>query len=376
MPRKRFLSIRKIAQRWEVAPATAEKSLQPLLEFKLLRKRERSGFFITCNARENALLKIKPSIHPLPPPATWENQRFFLNHGRYPAHQSNSAYFTALFENSRSTSPSHLSIIEGLRQGCKEIGMELQLTAYGPTPTSQKSLAESLRNENCKGIALFRRKGVNEIRPLIRSLLGMNKPVLLAFDHCENLDVFSVNINNITLGFNAIQNLVKQGHRRILLLSPKLRNSDYLEDRLTGARLAAEKFCTDHPIDLQTLKVNPDRLAASRLKSVLSTFPPPTAIFSTSSIIVRKLRHILSELNMEVPKDISIIVCSSQETQQGYPFRLDTMKINFFEIGRQTVLKLHTITQGKPVEKATILTVPYTRGESVRNLISAHSNES
>ncbi|MCB0731734.1 MAG: LacI family DNA-binding transcriptional regulator, partial [Ignavibacteriae bacterium] len=163
-------------------------------------------------------------------------------------------------------------------------------------------------------IELMRRKGVEGfiIMPVgtdyehIVELVEHNIPTVLLDRLIEKIKFNSVVVDNYKGSYQAVQYLIKRGHRRIAIIQG-LKKTFTNDERLRGYRDALRE--ADIEID-ENLIVGKDFRKENgyiETKFLMNRNDPPTAIFAFSDLITLGVLQALNEENMVIPNDISLI---------------------------------------------------------------------
>ena len=198
-------------------------------------------------------------------------------------------------------------------------------------------------------------------------ILAANIPAVTVFDDCEGLNLVSVNINNIGLGYEVVRRFLRLGHHRIAVLVPRIRNP-YFQDRAAGARLAmAEAQSGETSLDVFQFPLF--RPVPSRVvEKFRDPRHRPTALFVTSATLFDNLWPLLRRLRLRVPHDISIITAARAAYRPACKRSFDTMRIDFSGIGKMALAQLIALLEGTLERRCYALDLPYLCTGSVQAL--------
>jgi LacI family transcriptional regulator len=121
----------------------------------------------------------------------------------------------------------------------------------------------------------------------------------------EEADIFLV--DNVKGAQEAIQYLIQLGHRRIGIINGPLTTTTG-QGRLEGYKRAingANIEIDDELIEIVTFKGESGFVAARKLLTLTN---PPTAIFATNNVLGEATLHVIREMNLRIPQDISLII--------------------------------------------------------------------
>lgn len=128
---------------------------------------------------------------------------------------------------------------------------------YENTPESARDILKAVRSRDIAGVAVFRRLLFGTpFQPLFEELHKAGVPVLAALNDCEGAADASVNFNDAAGGYEAMRQLIENGHRKILIVhGPLQRNQieyrcqgalDYLSDHNLSGRVHLESYRVHH----------------------------------------------------------------------------------------------------------------------------------
>ena len=374
----RFLSSRKIRRIWGISATTAIRSLDQLIELKLIAPEPRSGFRVLPEAQERALLLLhKQRSASLPPPETWKSKRQGLLAPNSAQQFRVAVVFdrgkTSGVEMHRQLPPLIVSDLECARsfftEGMKH-NYDIFFYLYNGTASSQNKIVDSLIQNQIHGVALFRRAYASNVCPVTIPLIRRNIPVVTVFDSCKETEALSVNINNIATGYEAMDTFLKHKHRRMLFVAGS-RPNEFIEERLKGFRLAlSEANIPNSGVQVARIPYNrpisPETIR--RIEKMLrDPENSPTAAFFPSTLLLRKFLPILKESRLRIPKDFSIICCGSADLLPEKEFPFDLMGIDFRDIGRVACQSLFRVMTGDPTERSILLDATYISRGSTAN---------
>jgi LacI family transcriptional regulator len=151
----------------------------------------------------------------------------------------------------------------------------------------------------------------------------------------------------------ATQHLIDLGHRRIAFVTGAVEHSTQ-RDRLTGFQQAMER--NGRAADAVVIETDwiPATLK-SDLRSVMAQPSPPTAIFASSDYLAELVMEILTDLGLQVPRDVSLVGYADTELARG--MQLTTVRQDAYMMGRMATQRLHD-RLGSPDLKPCEIIVP------------------
>lgn len=365
-----FLSMRRIGHLWKVSEPTVTTSLRKLTESGLLQPSARRGYILRNDFQQNAQILLQRNrIAPLKPPITLQQKVRLLENVRGGKIALVLETAPSAFKVPGKIPPSELlRAAHSFDREGRKFGFESQWFPYGGDKTGVEWIRGQLAAGDFHGAVVYCRSHHKTIQWMLEPLLARHLPAVVIYDDCSGLPVNSINLNSVGLGYDAIRQLWRMGHRRITVL---VRRSPLKvhASRLKGCLLAHSKG-SHRDASLQILKLTPNRPPSREARRHFSNpATRPTAVFACESRLLLSLAPLFKEMNLSVPSDISLLMASSQSSLKGFDIPLDTMQLKVgARIGRLAARLLHRIQAGEPLEKSVLLDVAYIRRGSVREI--------
>lgn len=384
---QRFLSLREIRRIWKVSDPTIMTSLRTLTEENLLKSRLRSGHYLVTGFQDKALLCLKKTKGKPLLPSLSLSQKLkqlearaggkvaFLLESKYKPRTTDESLPQTIFQKlpDEFCSPSVIRCAKGFEKECARYQFEVEYLLYSNgTEDNGEWVKERLEIGAYSGIAVFCRNGYPEMESMLHTSIQNQIPIVVLYDDCQGLPVASINLNNVGIGYDAVRQLYRQGHRRITVLASKEgREEKIQQNRVKGALLiASEESCKDIQLQVFWVRLHQPCPAALR-RHFTDPRQRPTALLICKSDILTKLSPLFQKLKLGVPDDLSLIVCSSRSYASSIDRPMDTMQLNVAtRIGRIAARQLHLIQSGEPLEKNVLINVRQIRRGSVRSLES------
>lgn len=167
---------------------------------------------------------------------------------------------------------------------------------------NEKEYIEALHGSICDGIIL--------VAPRIDDslILELNEiiPIVLVDRSIDSDRILQVWIDNVDGAFQAVEHLIKLGHRRIgFLTGPQdVQNSFRREE---GYRRALKKHQIPFDRDLVVIGDFYLETGQKKLDTFFSIKPRPTAIFASNDLMALGLMQRAKERGLKIPNDLSIV---------------------------------------------------------------------
>lgn len=371
-PGMRFLSHRQIKRYWHVSTPTTCKSLQKLIEWGLLDLRDRSGHYLVDDFRSKALRRLNSTPYPpLPRHPGWQSKIWTAESpgGRVRRIAVvlvlDDIQISALLPRDPKGAPEGLerciattASAQGILRAARNTKTVIDFYADNGNETVRKSIISQIVASKAQGVIIVRRVLETGIASLANAFLRKRLPVVTAYDDCENTQMTPVNFNNIGIGHTAAQQFIRHGHRKIgvLLLGA---GGEYFHDRLRGCRMAMEESgaSPDSVVETEIDPRSPESIE-NALRRVLAP-DGPTALLATHTLPLSLLYPRLRTHGVEIPRDLSVIVCSSTENIQNLERPVDIMRLDFRQIGEAAFKTLLDLLKGNGVHSYTLVNAAY-----------------
>ncbi|UFJ39399.1 LacI family transcriptional regulator [Brevibacillus humidisoli] len=175
--------------------------------------------------------------------------------------------------------------------------------------------------------------------PIIERLLELDFPFVLLGRSPEHEDLFLVNNNNVSAGYDATHHLISLGHTRIGFVGGPP-DMVVIHDRLTGYKQALEEVGL--PFRDEWV-INADLLQKSGFHAVsvaMNYQEKPTAFVIADDIVAFGMIRGLCEAGLSVPEDVSVISFNNIMLSELSNPPISTIDIGIYHLGYLTVQQL------------------------------------
>ena len=200
--------------------------------------------------------------------------------------------------------PFFTKLIEGVELGGRESGFKISIVRLNKDSPDYLDLRNQLLRDPGGAILLL---GTELSEEDARPFLKAAAPIVLLDSYFPDLPIHSICMNNSDSVRQAVEYLLKAGHKRIGYLKSKIRIQNFIY-REKGYREA---------LQFRNIVADPDSVIALTptmegayvdMKDAISTTPVlPTAFFADNDIIAFGAMKALQESGFIIPDDISII---------------------------------------------------------------------
>jgi LacI family transcriptional regulator len=266
--------------------------------------------------------------------------------------------------------------LKGMEEVAAAHGYELVITHSQESMEKEVANAGLLLDRQVDGLIVslsVETKGLAHFAPYT----DRGVPVVF-FDRVEktgNSDM--VVIDNARCGFMATEHLIRQGCRRIAIITSSLKRNVYAQ-RYKGFREALKDYTIPFTEDLLILEDNDKDGGMDAAWRVMHMDPMPDGLFITSDMVAAVCMHTLKEEGIRVPEDIAIVGFNNDPLGRLITPTLTTIDYPGIEIGRTAAMSLLSHLSGVSSEvQSHTAVVPsglIVRGSSVRGtaVLPAH----
>ncbi len=187
----------------------------------------------------------------------------------------------------------------------------------------------------------------------LSTLEKMSIPSILVMNNHFQNRFYSVLVDDIQCAYEGTMHLVSLGHKKLIYVECERQDLPILmNDRFFGFRKAIEESGISVPQNqIVRFELNNIDTLRKQLSSLFSKTPgkSPTGIFCLDDDIAMRVINVLSELDIRVPEDVSIIAPGDVlDYSQSYTPQITTMRINTSYMGKIIFQMLMNIMEHKP----------------------------
>lgn len=248
-------------------------------------------------------------------------------------------------------------LLEGHSRGAITVVSQVYGSTPGPEPTSRKWMANAHRS----GAQAFIFVTTSITQQAFDTATQLGTPLVIVDPvNRPPAGVATVGATNFRGGQDAVEHLIKLGHRRIAYVGGNLESTPGGE-RLAGYLDALRKAGIDSDPDL----ILPGRFNSDDGRAAGNLFKSkkrPTAVFAASDAVAFGFYDICHELNLRIPTDVSVVGFDDALGGELVWPHLTTVRQPLIEMGREAVRScVVSVQSGRaaapPMELATSLIV-------------------
>lgn len=249
------------------------------------------------------------------------------------------------------TNPFFANIVEGIQSTANLYGYHIILSQCKDNKSIYEEYIKGIRDIGLLGCIIIPANDKAEY--LTDMVKSSNIPIIFLDRKVRILNINYVGSDNEIGAYNATKYLINLGHTKILYLAG-LKNVSTEEERYKGFITALKEENIDFEYDkLYKIADYDFDESYKRVKESVKSKIKFTAIFATSDTMCFGAKKALEESGLLIPKDISLM---------GYdniPFSsaigLTTVSSQVYEMGKNAVLSLFNITNGRVSQPVNII---------------------
>ncbi|HZG87962.1 LacI family DNA-binding transcriptional regulator [Paenibacillus sp.] len=228
------------------------------------------------------------------------------------------------------------AVCRGIEDYCNQHGYNVIICNADDDPGKERGYIEMLLAKQADGIICVTTGENNE---LLGDLVRRSYPLVLVDRKAEGIETDGVYSNNEQGAFDAVEHLIRQGHRRIALLSPEIHRVSTRRERYAGYAKAHRT----HGIPLNDTYVRfVDEFSGLKalLQELLRLPEPPTALFCSNDLSTVETLRALKETGIKVPERIAIVGFDDSPWTDLLEPPLTRVVQRTFEIGARSAERL------------------------------------
>ena len=250
-------------------------------------------------------------------------------------------------------SPHYHEIIGGLTYTLSQHGIHLMLAQCGGRDVSPISAMEQLARSRAFDGLIITDMFVDDPRPEVLDRTGL--PYVIRGSSPKNNSV-AVGMDNVAVGYQAIEYLYKLGHRRILFYNIR-RDLMVGQRRFEGMCMAREEMSLHATLEYRDDIHHRDGVYKS-LRERLQEPDPPTAIFAEDEVSALGAERAIREAGLRIPEDVSLMTCLNARFMRLVVPHMTVLNVRLNESAVLSGRLLGQMLLGNPVEKRQIFLPP------------------
>lgn len=204
------------------------------------------------------------------------------------------------------------AIISKIQNTLLQHGYSTIIADYQEDKELEKKQLDVLLQKHMDGIIFFPEEDEKEI---IETVKSRGIPIVLVNNMVEGSESDAVLLDNVSETYQAVEQLIKHGHKRIAIINGADTMSTFAE-RMKGYLRAFENYYIE--VDESLIMKGPHTLDAGyeETMKLLSMENPPTALFVGNYHMALGALKALIEKKVKIPEELSVIVFDKMD----FPF--------------------------------------------------------
>ena len=228
------------------------------------------------------------------------------------------------------TTPFHNTILKGVRRRISDEDFDLLLFDLGSKDPQQK-LLDYLRRGAVDGLLL----ALHIDEDIANELRSLHAPIVIVGNKLDGFDSFYW--DNVAGAKEAVTHLVKQGHKRIGMISTRKKEDEVYSQRVKGYKAALKEAGIPYDPELVQSGITEKHAGISEesgfeaINNLLALEEQPTAIFAGSDAQAIGAIYGLKQQGLKVPENMAIV--GYDDIKTSYYIGLSSVDQNILEIG-------------------------------------------
>jgi DNA-binding LacI/PurR family transcriptional regulator len=205
----------------------------------------------------------------------------------------------------------------------------LMISNTNEDPEKEKLFLNSMLSEKVSGVIIVPTSGND---PFLKKLGSDSFPMVMVDRRVKNLNMDTVSINNEAGGFQATEQLIKNGHRRIGIVCG-IKGLSNTEERFEGYKQALKSAGIPFSKELVTYGDYVEEGGRKAMAKLLTLDNPPTAVFSTNNLMTLGCIKELYSRRISIPDEMALVGFDDSTWAEALIPPLTTIKQPGYELG-------------------------------------------
>lgn len=227
-------------------------------------------------------------------------------------------------------------IIKGIEEVVYKFGFNILLSNTMNDPEKEKRYIQIMMQKRVEGLIIFT---TNKNLKDLEKVLIMKIPIVLIDREIKESNISAVIMNDYDASFNAIDYLIKKGHKDIAIITfpTEIYTSN---ERLNGYNDSIKKNNIEVKSEYIKIVSFQKENSFKATNELLNLKNVPTALFTTNDVMFAGALKAITDKRLQIPDDISIITFYDFEWLKYLNPPITAIKIPTFEMGQQSAKML------------------------------------
>jgi DNA-binding LacI/PurR family transcriptional regulator len=229
--------------------------------------------------------------------------------------------------------PFYVDVICGIEQSAYANNYALVIGNFSQDEEREKFYIDILKSESVDGFIVAPFPSMNEY---IKEMVQEGFAVVCIDRGLANLDVDVVKVDNAQGAFEAVEHLIRLGHKRIAHITgdPLIPTTS---ERVSGYEAAMRKHGLAMDPAIMKGRDSDYKSGVALTAELLDLPDPPTAIFTANNLLTLGALETIHNRGLRIPKDIAIVGFDDMYWSTSLNPPLTAVYQSGFEIGRRAI---------------------------------------
>lgn len=237
-------------------------------------------------------------------------------------------------------------LLSGIEEITSEYDYNILICNINENLEKEYKYLNILKTMRVDGIIIMHEKFSSEVEKYLRTI---NVPIVLSSVKSQNLNALSVNIDDYRASYDAVEYLIKLGHKKIAMIGGDMEDITTEKNRFAGYRQALQDYGIEYDkayFRIGNFKINDGYRA---MNEILNAKSRPTAVFVISDEMALGAVDCITDRGLKVPDDISVVGFDDIDLASTIKPKLTTVHQPIKEIGRMSAELLINQLENKSI---------------------------
>ncbi len=227
--------------------------------------------------------------------------------------------------------------VQAFQDELREHGYTLLVSSSAYKPDMEKEQIRTLVARGADGLLLIGHEREEQIYAYLEQ---HQVPVLIAWSYLPNIPQPSVGFNNRRAMFELAKEVIRQGHRRIAIISGLFEGNDRALNRVRGVKDAFQENGLQ-PDGIAVVQTDYEiEKGANAFRKLMSQSPRPTAVMCGNDVLAVGALREAERMGITVPNQVSVTGFDDIELAEIVNPKLTTVHVPHREMGRMAAGEL------------------------------------
>jgi len=226
-------------------------------------------------------------------------------------------------------------LLSGIEEVTSEYDYNILICNINDNLEKEYKYLNILKTMRADGIIIMHEKFSEKVEDYLRSI---DIPIVLSSVKSRNLKAISVNIDDFRASYDAVEYLIRLGHRKIAMIGGDLQDITTGKNRFAGYRQALKDYGIEYSesyFRIGNFKINDGYRAMDEILNA-NKKNRPTAVFVVSDEMALGAIDCITDRGLKVPDDISVVGFDDIDLASSVKPKLTTVHQPIREIGRMS----------------------------------------